>query len=293
MGSFLPTIAMLGATLLWASSATASKLALIDVSVPEMVAFRILGAALIMWTMVLVVRRKIPWRGPMPLLMGVLEPGLVTFIIALGVSLTSAVNASVVWGLLPLTQPFVARLVLGEPVQRSVVAGAALAIAGVALLFYAKHQDGSGSLLGDFFLVCGVGCAAANQLLARRVATSYREPIVTTSYQLLTASVLALIYLALTTTPSHAYQGADNATWAILGFLILATAGPFFLYNFSLQYISVGRISLFGPLTGPIGAVIATIAFGEPVDNLILAAIVLALSGAMAPALAQRWSGRR
>ena len=94
MRAHLPTSAMLGATLLWASSATASKLALIEATVLEMVAFRILGAALVMWTVVLVVRRKIPWRGPMPLIMGLLEPGLVTFFIALGVSLTSAVNAS-------------------------------------------------------------------------------------------------------------------------------------------------------------------------------------------------------
>ena len=292
MRAHLPTSAMLGATLLWASSATASKLALIEATVPEMVAFRILGAALVMWTVVLVVRREIPWRGPMPLIMGILEPGLVTFFIALGVSLTSAVNASVVWGILPLTQPLVARLVLKEPIQRSVAVGAVLAIGGVALLFYAKHQDGSGSLLGDFFLVCGVACAACNQLLARRVATNHRDPIVTTSYQLLTASILALIFLVLTTAPSQAYQGVAGGTWAILCFLIVTTAGPFFLYNYSLQYLSVGRISLFGPLTGPIGAVIATIAFGEPIGVIVLAAIAMALGGALAPALAQRWAAR-
>ena len=67
--------------------------------------------------------------------------------------------------------------------------------------------------------------------------------------------------------------------------MILTTAGPFFLYNYALQYLSVGRVSLYAPLTGPVGVVIATVAFGEPVDALIVAAIVMALGGAFLPSL--------
>ena len=103
-----------------------------------------------------------------------------------------------------------------------------------------------------------VACASANQLVARRVATTRREPIATTSYQLLSASALALVYLFWMAPPAQPYQGADGATYGVLCFLILTTAGPFLLYNYALQYLPVGRISLFGPLTGPIGVVLAT-----------------------------------
>jgi len=281
-----PNLAMVGAVLLWAASPTGNKWALADVTVPEVVAFRVIGGAVLLWSVGLMLRRRYRWHGPIPLLMGILEPGLVTFFNVLGLNYTSAVNAAVVWGIMPLTQPLLARLVLKEAVQPSVVVGAALAIGGTTLLFLAKHQDGTGSLLGDIFLLCGVASSAANQLVARRVAITRREPIVTTSYQLLSSSALALVYLFWMVPPALPYQGADAATYGVLCFLILTTAGPFLLYNYALQYLAVGRISLFAPLTGPIGVVLATLAFGEPVDGVIVAAIAMALGGAFVPPLA-------
>ena len=111
-----------------------------------------------------------------------------------------------------------------------------------------------------------------------------------TSYQLLSASLLALVYLAIQVPVSSAYAGADARTYAVLCFLALATGAPFFLYNYALQTMSVGRTSLFGPLSGPLGVVIATLAFGEPVDAMIVSAVILALCGAFTPTLVARWS---
>lgn len=285
MAAALPSLAMIGAILLWGSSATAGKLVLDMVSVPEIVAFRILGGAAVLWSAGLIMRRKFRLNSPVPIVMGILEPGLVTFFIVLGLFYTSAVNAAVVWGIMPLTQPILARLILGEPIKPVVVVGAVLAIGGTSLLFYAKHQAGTGNLLGDFYLVVGVLCACVNQMLARRMATTQRAPIVTTAYQLLSASVLALIFLFAVTKPTEAYQGIDGFHYGLLCFLVLCTAGPFFLYNFALQFMSVGHISLFTPLSGPIGVLLAALVFNEPVDWIIVTAIVLALAGAFMPTM--------
>jgi drug/metabolite transporter (DMT)-like permease len=287
---------MLGAVLLWAAAPTGNKWALADVSVAEVVAFRIVAGAIFLWGIGLVLGRSFQWRGPWPLVMGILEPWLVTFFVVLGLKYTSAVNGAVVWGITPLTQPLLARAILKEPIQPSVMLGAVLAVSGVLLLFTAKSLDGTGSLLGDFFLICAVASAAANQLIARRVALRHRQPIVVTSYQLLSSSLLALVYLAIQVPVSSAYAGADARTYAVLCFLALATGAPFFLYNYALQTMSVGRTSLFGPLSGPLGVVIATLAFGEPIDAMIVVAIILALGGAFTPTLAALLSqgqGRR
>jgi len=284
---------MVGAILLWGSSTTAGKLVLDTVSVPEIVAFRILGGAVVLWTGGLLLRQKFRLSSPVPIIMGILEPGLVTFFIVLGLYYTSAVNAAVVWGIMPLTQPILARLFLKEPIKPVIVVGAVLAIGGTALLFYAKHQAGTGNLLGDFYLVVGVLCACANQMLARRMATTHRAPIVTTAYQLLSASVLALIFLFSVTAPAEAYQDIDGFHYGLLWYLVLCTAGPFFLYNFALQYMSVGHVSLFAPLSGPIGVLLAAIVFNEPADWVIVSAIVLAMVGAFIPTMAAVWTGRR
>lgn len=283
---------MLGAVLLWAAAPTGNKWALDDVSVAEVVTFRIVAGAIFLWSVGLALGRSFRWRGPLPLVMGIFEPWLVIFFSVLGLQYTSAVNGAVAWGITPLVQPFLARAVLKEPLQPSVLVGAVLAVSGVSLLFAAKSLDGTGSLLGDFFLLCAVASAAGNQLIARTIALRYRQPVVVTAYQLLSASALALVYLAFLVPPATAYAGADAGTFAVLCFLALATGAPFFLYNYALQTLPVGRISLFGPLTGPLGAVIATIAFGEPVDAVIVLAIAIALSGAFFPNLAAFWSQR-
>ena len=289
MKQFIPTFAMFGAVLLWASSVTGNKFALIQVSVAEVFAFRLLGAAIVMWTVGLILRRDFRLRSRVPLLMGMLEPGLVTFFIVLGLSHTSAVNASVVWGVMPLTQPLMARVFLKEPLQPSVLIGALLAVIGTVLLFVTKSQDGTGSIVGDLYLVCAVVCASLNQMLARRVASTHGQPIVTTSYQLLSASILAVAYFLFAESPGEAYRGVDGVTFAVLCFLIVATAGPFLLYNFALQTLTVGRVSLFAPLIGPLGVIIATLVFHEPLSAPILLAILLALSGVLLPS----WGGAR
>ena len=283
------TLAMLGAVLLWASSASASKVVLGYISVAEGMAFRIVGAAILLWLIGFVIlRRSYRLKSYRPLLMGVLEPGLVTFFIMSGVAQTSAVNAAVVWGILPVTQPLMGRFFLGEPIQRSVAFGAVLAVSGTLLLFITKQQDGTGALAGDLLLLCAVAAASVNQMLARSVAKSEQNPLITTSYQLLTASVLAIGFLFWNWPSNGLYAGMSVQSAPLLGLLIITTAGPFFLYNYAMQTMPVGRVSLFAPLSGPIGAVIATIVFAEPMHAMVIVAILLSLSGALLPTLMNR-----
>ncbi len=69
MPVLLPSLAMLGAVLLWGSSPTVNKWVLADVGVSEIVAFRIVGAGLVLW-LLLAALRRVRWTGPLPLLMG-------------------------------------------------------------------------------------------------------------------------------------------------------------------------------------------------------------------------------
>ena len=149
-------LAMFGATLLWGSSPTVSKMALAGADMVEIYAFRVVGGALLLWAVSLLAYRGFRWNGFAPLLMGLFSPGLVTFFIIWGLSHTSAINASVVWGVLPVIQPFLGRMFLKEAIEPSVLAGACLSIVGVAILFALKSQDGSGSLFGDFLLIMAV-----------------------------------------------------------------------------------------------------------------------------------------
>ena len=79
-GTLLPTLAMLAAVLMWSSATPGSKFALTELGVTEFVVLRLSLAAIALWLIVLAMRanaglRTVGWR---PLVMGLLEPGLVT-----------------------------------------------------------------------------------------------------------------------------------------------------------------------------------------------------------------------
>ncbi len=276
-------LAMLGAIFLWGTSPTVSKLVLADVGSVEIYTFRVVGGAILLWCVSIFVYRQIRWNGIAPLIMGFFSPGLVTLFIIFGLSLTSAVNGSVVWGVMPVVQPLLARFFLKEPLEKSVFAGACLSIVGVAILFVLKNEDGSGSLLGDGLLLCGVACATVSQILARRVAVRQGAAIVTTSYQMLVASVLGLGILLIATPIQDAYQTVDIPIFLLLCYLILTSAGPYLLSNYALQNMSLGRSALFTPLSGPIGVIFASIVFQESMSIWIFLAILVALAGAFLP----------
>jgi drug/metabolite transporter (DMT)-like permease len=104
----LPTIAMLAAAFLWSSATPGSKFALSEIAVAEFVLIRLSLAAVALWLIVLATRssarlRHAGWR---PLVMGLLEPGLVVFLVSVGLTMTSPVSGSVFLGLTPLIVPF-------------------------------------------------------------------------------------------------------------------------------------------------------------------------------------------
>jgi drug/metabolite transporter (DMT)-like permease len=187
--SSLPTLAMLAAVFLWSSATPASKFALQEIPPAELVVLRLSLAAVALWLIVFAMRpdvrlRTVGWR---PLVMGLLEPGLVTFLVSVGLTMTSPVSGSVFWGLMPLLMPLLARIVLGEQIEIVVLAAAAIAFGGTVILVWGQTHHGGGSLLGDFIVASGVLASALNGLIARRNAQAGANPLVTASWQLTSA----------------------------------------------------------------------------------------------------------
>src|SRR5262245_158090 len=182
----LASLAMLASICLWSSWATVTKLAVAEIAVGEFVALRLVLAALALWLIVAATGAKarltaVGWR---PLVMGLLEPGLVTFVVSFGLTMTSPVNASVFWSLTPLIMPVLGYLVLGERLEMAVVAAAGLAFAATMLLVWGQNEHGGGNWLGDLCVAGGVVASAVNALLARRTAEAGANPLVTSCWQL-------------------------------------------------------------------------------------------------------------
>src|SRR5215510_5370019 len=233
----LANLAMLGAVALWSSATPATKLAVTEITVTEFVAGRLMLAAGALWLIVAVTGanarlRGVGWR---PLLMGALEPGLVTLVVSLGLTMTSPVNGSVFWSLTPLLMPVLGYLVLGERLELAVMAAAALAFAATMLLVWGQHQHGGGSWVGDVCVAGGVIASAANALIARRTAQAGANPLVTSCWQLTSACVVAaLLLLALPATGVHALEASPPALLALFYLGLAVSGGVYILSNYAL-----------------------------------------------------------
>ena len=284
----LASLAMLAAVCLWSSATPATKLAVAEITVGEFVVLRLVLAAAALWLIVGLTRanarlRQAGWR---PLLMGLLEPGLVTLLISIGLTMTSPVNGSVFWSLMPLMMPVLGYLVLGERLEGAVIAAALIAFAATMLLVWGQNHHGGGSWIGDLCLVSGVLASAVNALIARRTAQAGANPLVTSCWQLTSASVLAVLMSSfLPTTGGPVAQASFPALTALFYLGLVVSAGVFILSNYALRHLPVGRMGLFNCLVAPIGTALAALIIGTEVSALDLLALALVLGAVLLPSL--------
>ena len=282
------TLAMLGAVLLWSSATPTTKFALGEIAVGEFVLLRLALAAFALWLLVIVTRtpaslRGVGWR---PLVMGLLEPGLVTLLVAFGLTMTSPVSGSVFWSLMPLLMPLLGRFVLGERLELTVLLAAVLAFGGTMILIWGQTQHGGGSVLGDLFVASGVLASAISGLLARRNAQAGANPLATSSWQLTAGcAVAAGLSFVLSANGGHAYDASVQSISALIYLGLVVSVGVYILSNYATGYIPVGRMSLLTCLGAPIGTAISAVFLGTHVSALDLVGIGIVVFAVALPSL--------
>ena len=280
---------MLAAVFLWSSATPASKFVLLEIPPAELVMLRLSLAAVALWLIVLAMRpdarlRNVGWR---PLVMGILEPGLVTFLVSVGLTMTSPVSGSVFWGLMPLLMPLLGRVVLGEQIEFVVLAAAMIAFGGTVILVWGQTHHGGGNLLGDFIVASGVLASAFNGLIARRNAQAGANPLVTASWQLTSACAVAALLLLIM--PATGTVDASPQSIGVLVYLgLVVSAGVYILSNYAMRHLPVGRMSLLGCLTAPLGAMLSALFLGTHVSALDVFAVGLVIVAVALPALVKR-----
>ena len=289
--SLLPTLAMLAAVFLWSSATAGSKFALTEIAVAEFVMIRLSLAATALWLIVLATRTSarlahVGWR---PLVMGLLEPGLVTLLVSVGLTMTSPVSGSVFWGLTPLIVPILGRVVLGEQIEIVVLVAATIAFSGTLILVWGQSHHGGGSVLGDILVASGVLASAVNALLSRRNAQAGANPLVTSSWQLTSACcVAALLLFVMPPSGARAIHASVESIAVLLYLGLVVSVGVYILSNYAVRHLPVGRMSLLGCLTAPLGAMLSALLLGTQVSALDIFAVGLVIFAVALPALVQR-----
>jgi drug/metabolite transporter (DMT)-like permease len=297
----MPHLAMLIAMAFGASSFTAGKAAVDVLPASEVLAVRFVLGASILWLVLVAMRARLrPDRyDAHAFLVGLGEPGVGSVLAFWGLTLTTAVHATVIFAWAPLLQAVLARLVLKERLIPEVIVGSVLALVGTAWLVGDRFDSGDGSLLGDTMCLVGLLLMSGAQLVLRRVAQARGRPIAAAAWQLTGSAAAAIAASLLIEWPFLGiawHAPADPEIWLVILYLaVFVTAAVFALTNYSLRHLPVGLAGLYYVLLVPFGVPIAVIFLGETVTAGDLAAIVLialgvalpSLSGV--PAIADRW----
>lgn len=203
--------------------------------------------------------------------------GYTTLLIS-GLSLTSAANAGVIIGTLPVVSAAISILVLGERPQRFLLLAIGLAAAGVFSIVFSPAA-GSGSLAGDMLIFGAVICEGLFILLNKRLGTAI-PPL--TQSSLMTA--IGFVVAGVPALFEHHDIGiaSQSALLAVVYYALVPTVGGFILWYAGAERVSGAEASLFTAVAPATAVIFAFLVLGEaigPNQILGIACVLAAVIG--------------
>lgn len=245
--NMLPTLCLLLAMILWASSFIALKLAFQGFN-PMVVIFGRMFIASICFVFLF------PWlkgntyrRGDMKyiLFMVVCEPCLYFLFEAKALENTTASQAGMITAMLPLLVGISAGLLLNEVVTKKTYAGFVLAITGAFLLSLGSHVSDTAPhpALGNFYEFVAMVCATGYTVTLKKLTERY-NPFFLTAIQAFAGSLfyLPLVFLTPGAIP-HAFPLVPFLSIIYLGVFI--SLGAYGFYNFGVSRIPASQASAY------------------------------------------------
>ena len=193
-----------------------------DTPATQMVATQLVIGALLLWLIAIATRQPLRLRGPLwrIVLLGSLAPVSIFMFMAFATVRTSATNATIIFGLVPVMLPVLGWLVLGERLRLSVMLGATVAFSGIVLIVWHRAGLGSGDPFGDMLMFLTVMCVCATQLTGRRVNQYFGNAVMVTTYQVTVSAFIATIAMLLVHPPDPFLPGSAGPTYGKLLYLV-------------------------------------------------------------------------
>ncbi|MBY5818020.1 DMT family transporter [Rhizobium leguminosarum] len=209
--------------------------------------------------------------------------GYTTLLIS-GLSLTSAADAGVIIGTLPVVSAAISILLLRERPQRALLLAVALATAGVLSITFTPDAAG-GSLSGNALIFLAVVCEGLFILLNKRLKTEV-APLALSTLMAGIGFIVAAIP-AVFEAPSADGISA-SAVAAVVYYALVPTVGGFLLWYAGAERVSGTEAALFTALAPVSAVMLAFVILGEPVGLNQIAGIACVLAAVLGLAFARR-----
>jgi len=198
-----------------------------------------------------------------------------TALLITGLRYTSAADAGVIIGTLPVVSTAIAIVVLGERPRPATLAAIALAAAGVFFIAAQAAPGSSRSLLGNALIFGAIVCEGLFILLNKRLRQPLRPLAQST---LMTALGLAVATLAALAETPWSAPLPPQALAAVAYYAAVPTVAGFLLWYAGAERVSGAEASLFTAVAPVSALLLAALVLGEPVTarQLLGVACVLA-----------------
>jgi len=212
--------------------------------------------------------------------------GYTTLLIS-GLRHTSAADAGVIIGTLPVMSALIAIVLLGERPGRAVLGAIGLATAGVLAIALQPRGDATHPLLGNLLVMGAVVCEGLFILLNKRLRTPV--PPLALSALMSAFGLLTALLPALWEAPwqLHASVQATQALLAVAYYAIVPTVGGFVLWYAGAARVSGAEASLFTALAPVAAVVFAATLLGEAVSTRQVSGIACVLAAVLSLGLAR------
>ncbi len=181
------------------------------------------------------------------LLTALFQPGLYFAFETIGLTHTTASNASIILALVPIAVLVLAHFILEEEISTRNLLGIILSVIGIIILVLGGvggKLSFEGSLLGDLLILGAVFSAAIYMVLARDLGKTLSSMQIT-GFQVLYGTIIFAPFF-LYNLPEVKWAEASLESYAALAFLALfCTITAFLAYNFALTKIEASRASVF------------------------------------------------
>lgn len=259
----LPIVAGVTTSIIFGFSFLFTKEALDSVNPFDLLSFRFGTAALILILLRFMGIIKTDYRGKnikALFVLALFQPVLYFIFEIMGVSRTTTSEAGIMMALIPIVVTCFASIFLKEIPSKPQGVSIFISLLGVCFVVLMKDVSTSGSMIGIFFLIGAVLCAAILNILSRKLSVSFK-PAEITLFMMCTGAV----FFNGISIFKHGIKG-DILSYitqlkeikvivAVLYLGILSSVVAFFLTNYNLSKLEASRAAVFANLTTVISVI--------------------------------------
>lgn len=259
-------LTMIAVVLIWGANFSVTKIALQQIPPLAFAGLRFAVASVLLWAVLRAVEgpRKLPPGALRKLIwLGVVGNSVYQLCFLVGLSITTAANASLIIATTPALVAAVGAALGIEHLRRVAAMGIALAIGGVALILTARglHFSADG-ILGDLLLL---GCAVSwtAYTLGVRSLGGGLSPLTITTWTTITGTP-GLLLIGLPSIMQTDWASVGAVAWAGLAYsTVLGVVLAYLLWNNSVRVAGSNRTAIYGCGIPVVATLVAWPALGE------------------------------